>query len=188
MNTGFRAAGLRLPALCASLLLVAACGAPVPEVSRAPAPTFAVNQSLLSYAVETATAMRKAGKRVWCVPFARNASGIEIRGDAWTWWPAAAERPDLTRSKTPTVGAIMVFSKGSRLGRGHIAVVSGVDGPRALRLHHANWKKNQVSLDMKVIDISDANDWSRVRVESVPGAFGSPYPVSGFISKASIAS
>ena len=82
----------------------------------------------------------------------------------------------------------MVFSKGSRLGRGHIAVVSGVDGPRALRLHHANWKKNQVSLDMKVIDISDANDWSRVRVESVPGAFGSPYPVSGFISKASIAS
>ena len=73
MNTGFRAAGLRLPALCASLLLVAACGAPVPEVSRAPAPTFAVNQSLLSYAVETATAMRKAGKRVWCVPFARTA-------------------------------------------------------------------------------------------------------------------
>ncbi|MCH7862397.1 MAG: CHAP domain-containing protein, partial [Proteobacteria bacterium] len=24
-----------------------------------------------------------------CVPFARQASGIAIYGDAWTWWPSA---------------------------------------------------------------------------------------------------
>ncbi|MGC8159731.1 hypothetical protein ACP3WZ_24715, partial [Salmonella enterica] len=27
-----------------------------------------------------------------CVPFARAASGIQIYGDAWTWWGQAAGR------------------------------------------------------------------------------------------------
>ncbi|QFU09011.1 CHAP domain protein [Rhodobacteraceae bacterium THAF1] len=179
--------GLRLPALCATLLIVAACGARAPEVTRA-APNFGLSQTLLTQAVQTATQMRQAGQRVWCVPFARNASGIQIRGDAHTWWASATETPGVMRTQTPVNGAVMVFSKSSRLNRGHVAVVSGVDGPRAIRIHHANWKKNHVSLDMKVIDISDNNDWSRVRVESVPGAFGSPYSVSGFIAKTGVAS
>ena len=181
-----RLTGLRLPALFGALLIVAACGAKAPEVTRT-APNFGLSQTLLSHAVTTATNMRKAGQRVWCVPFARNASGIQIRGDAWTWWHAATETPEVMRTQTPVDGAVMVFSKSSRLNRGHVAVVSGVDGPREIRIHHANWKKNHVSLDMRVIDISDNNDWTRVRVESVPGAFGSPYKVSGFIAKRGLA-
>lgn len=75
----------------------------------------------------------------------------------------------------------MAFSGTSSLPMGHIAVVSDVVSPREIRVDHANWKRNQVSLKMAVIDVSDSNDWSAVRVESQPGAFGSTYPVNGFI-------
>ena len=37
------------------------------------------------------------------------------------------------------------------------------------------------SLGMTVIDVSKNNDWSRVRLESNPGAYGSVYPINGFI-------
>ncbi|HBB82303.1 MAG TPA: CHAP domain-containing protein, partial [Sulfitobacter sp.] len=43
------------------------------------------------------------------------------------------------------------------------------------------WKRNEVSLKMAVIDVSENNDWSAVRLESQPGAFGSTYPINGFI-------
>ena len=50
-----------------------------------------------------------------------------------------------------------------------------------VRIDHANWHRNKISLGMGVIDVSENNDWSRVKVETNPGAYGSPYPVSGFI-------
>ena len=34
---------------------------------------------------------------------------------------------------------------------------------------------------MAVIDVSKANDWSAMQVESQPGAFGRTYPINGFI-------
>ena len=64
---------------------------------------------------------------------------------------------------------------------GHVAVVSEVVSEREIRVDHANWDRNKVSLKMDVIDVSDNNDWSAVRLKSQPSAFGSVYPIKGFI-------
>lgn len=138
-----------------------------------------LDTGLLSQAINVATRMDSQGKRVWCVPFARNATGIQIRGDAGTWW-SQAEAP-YARSHEPAVGAIMAFSSSSKLNRGHLAVVSRRISDRQITIHHANWHRNKVSLDMGVIDVSEAGDWSKVRVESQPGTYGGTYPVDGFI-------
>ena len=57
----------------------------------------------------------------------------------------------------------------------------GVEDSRRIEVNHANWHRNKVSLGMAVIDVSEDNDWSAVRLESNPGAFGRVYPVTGFI-------
>jgi hypothetical protein len=46
-----------------------------------------------------------------CVPFARAASGIQIYGDAWTWWEQADGKYE--RGTVPRVGA--------PIGRGRMA-------------------------------------------------------------------
>ena len=166
-----------LSALCAIALLTAAC-------ARAPAEIETYDFGELNperhfMAVQTAETMRARGQRVWCVPFARNLSGIQIRGNAETWWGKA--KGLYPRGKTPAVGAVMAFSGTGKLPMGHVAVVSEVVSPREIRIDHANWKRNQVSLKMAVRDVSRNNDWSAVRVESQPGAFGSVYSIDGFI-------
>ncbi len=130
-------------------------------------------------AINEAQAKRALGHRVWCVPFARTASGVEIRGNAHTWWSQAEGR--FTRSDRPHVGAVMAFAATRGMPLGHVAVVADVVSDREIRIDHANWERNQVSLGMSVIDISDSNDWSRVRVESNPGQYGKSYPINGFI-------
>ena len=142
------------------------------------APPLAYDERLQS-AVATATTMRARGQRVWCVPFARNASGIFLRGDAKEWWGKANGVYD--RGHEPKPGAIMAFSATRKNPRGHLAVVSEVVSDREILIDHANWSRNKVSLRMKVIDVSDKGDWSRVRVESTPGTLGRPYPITGFI-------
>ncbi|SOB94674.1 CHAP domain-containing protein [Rhodobacter maris] len=132
-----------------------------------------------AFAVSVARELRANGQRVWCVPFARNASGIELRGNARSWWSQADGR--YARSHAPKVGAVMAFSATRKLPLGHVAVVSEVISEREIRIDHANWRRNQLSFGMKVIDVSKKNDWSLVRVMSEPGELGRPYPVSGFI-------
>ena len=122
---------------------------------------------------------RARGERVWCVPFARTASGVEIKGNAKTWWDAAKGRYD--RGATPLVGAVMVFSGSRKMPMGHVAVVAEVVNDRVILIDHANWKRNKVSLGMAVTDVSAAGDWSAVRVEGDPGVVGRVNPVSGFI-------
>lgn len=161
----------RLPALLLLMLLTAACATPENRSGLDP--------ELVGRAVQTATELRAAGGRVWCVPFARDVSGIEIRGNAGTWWGKANEVYE--RGNSPELGAVMVFTATRQLPLGHIAVVSKVESAREIRVDHANWHRNQVSLGMAVIDVSPENDWSSVRVESRPGSFGRAYPVSGFI-------
>ena len=64
---------MRRGALLALLLLLAACG--TSRTLPGPAPAG------------------QAGG--WsCVPYARARTGIELRGDAWQWWEAAAGRYD----------------------------------------------------------------------------------------------
>ena len=121
-----------------------------------------------------------------CVPFARAASGVQIYGDAWTWWDQADGRYD--RGSRPRVGAVIVFPKSERLRLGHVAVVSRIVEKRVLMLTHANWsrlngKRGHAEQDVTIFDVSPGNDWSQVKVwfRDTEGLGGTVYPVAGFI-------
>lgn len=122
-----------------------------------------------------------------CVPFARQASGVAIFGDAWTWWSQAEGR--YARGSVPKVGAVVAFAKSDRLRLGHVAVVSRIVEPRVLMLTHANWsrfedgKRGRVEQDVTLFDVSPHGDWSRVRVwfRGSEALGSSTYPVHGFI-------
>lgn len=121
-----------------------------------------------------------------CVPFARAASGIEIYGDAWTWWDKAAGH--YRRSDRPRAGAVIVFARSAKLPLGHVAVVSRVVDDRVLMVTHANWsriggERGHVEQDVTMMDVSPAGDWSAVRIwyRDTGGLGTTSYPVSGFI-------
>ena len=122
---------------------------------------------------------------MWCVPYARAESGIQLSGDAWEWWDAAAGRYD--RGQAPRNGAVLVLRRTSRLNDGHLSVVSRVVSAREIRVDHANWAngsaKGRVTLDQPVVDVSPRNDWSMVRVWYPPvnGLGTTSYPAAGFI-------
>lgn len=121
-----------------------------------------------------------------CVPFAREASGIQIYGDAWTWWDQAKGR--YRRGEQPRVGAVIAFARQARLPLGHVAVVSRVVEDRVLMLTHANWsrrngRRGHAEQDVTIFDVSKDNDWSQVRVwfTDADGLGSTTYSVHGFI-------
>lgn len=121
-----------------------------------------------------------------CVTFARAFSGIDLHGNAATWWDQAAGR--YTQGNVPRVGGVLVFKATAAMRVGHVATVSAVVSPREIRVTHANWSpidghRGRVENDVAVVDTSDAGDWSRVRVWYGPaGDLGRrDYPVYGFI-------
>lgn len=121
-----------------------------------------------------------------CVPYAREQSGITIYGDAHTWWQQAAQR--YARGNVPAVGAVLAFRPFGQMRLGHVATVSAVIDDRTILLDHANWsvidgRRGQIERDVKAIDVSHANDWSKVRVWYAPiNDLGTTaYPVHGFI-------
>lgn len=63
-------------------------------------------------------------KYLQCAPFARDVSGIEIRGNANTWWGQAAGR--YQRGDRPQVGAVMAFKAVRSMPVGHVAMVSRI--------------------------------------------------------------
>src|SRR5690606_18481460 len=111
--------------------------------------------------VAYATANKPKG-RIWCVPFARTVSGIEIKGNAKTWWSQAEGR--YQRSKSPKVGAVMAFAASRSMPMGHVAVVSKVLSEREILIDQANWERNRITQDTLVVDVSAKGDWSSVRV------------------------
>ena len=118
-----------------------------------------------------------------CVPYARQVSGIDLRGDAWTWWSQAEGR--YARGKNPRRGAVLVFKKTRALPRGHVSVVTRIIDAREILITHANWgsapdARGQVTKDVRVIDVSPGNDWSELRVWN-GSDFGKDYPAAGFI-------
>ncbi|MEH3045663.1 CHAP domain-containing protein [Sphingomonas adhaesiva] len=117
-----------------------------------------------------------------CAPFAREVSGIEIRGNANTWWGQAAGRYE--RGATPQVGAVMAFKAVRSMPVGHVAMVSKVVSAREVLLTHANWsRRGGIERDVRAVDVSEAGDWSKVRVwfAAVGGLGTTSYPVAGFI-------
>ncbi len=132
-----------------------------------------------------ATAQTWAGS--WqCVTFARAFSGIELFGNAATWWHQAVGQYE--QGFTPRVGGVLVFKPFAHMRVGHVATVSEIVSPREIKVTHANWSpinghRGQVEENVTVVDTSAAGNWSRVRVWYAPlGDLGkTEYPVYGFI-------
>lgn len=117
-----------------------------------------------------------------CVPFAREASGIEIHGDAKYWWRKAAGKYD--RVKRPQEGAVLVMKGYRTTRRGHVAVVKQIVDERTIVIDHANWGNDgRIYLNAPVRDVSPKNDWSQVRVWYTPGGTWGQriYRTRGFI-------
>jgi len=117
-----------------------------------------------------------------CAPFARSVSGIDLHGNASSWWGQAAGR--YARGHVPRVGSVLSFEATRRMRVGHVAMVSRVIGEREVLLTHANWsRRGGIERDVRAVDVSVAGDWSEVRVWYGPqGSLGtSNYPTNGFI-------
>ena len=139
--------------------------------------------ALAAAPVQASTILDYVGE---CVPFAREASGIQIYGDAWTWWYQAKGRYE--RGHRPEIGSVVVFAKSPQLPLGHVAVVSRIIDPHVVMVTHANWsridgKRGHVERDVTLFDVSDRGDWSEVRVwyRDNDGLGATTYPLDGFI-------
>lgn len=157
MVSGMKALSLPIAALCAAVMT------PLPAKAA----------SLLDYVGQ-------------CVPFARAASGIQIYGDAWTWWDQAKGK--YQRGDQPRIGAVIVFAKTARLPLGHVGVISRIVDSRVALITQANWSKingerGHAEQDVTLFDVSKNNDWSEVRVwyKDMEGLGSSTYPIYGFI-------
>jgi surface antigen len=121
-----------------------------------------------------------------CVPFARLISGIQIFGDARTWWQQAVGK--YKTGFQPEAGAVLCFKPTERMKLGHVAVVSQVLTDRIVQITHANWSpidgsRGKVEKDVTLVDVSPSGDWSQVKVWYDPSRDlgGSTYPTYGFI-------
>jgi hypothetical protein len=107
-----------------------------------------------------------------------------VAGNAWQWWDNAAGR--YARGSQPEPGSVLSFSANGRMRLGHVAVVARVVNAREIEVDQANWwgpgMRGGVSRGMPVVDVSENNDWTAVRVGlGRSGEFGSVYPTNGFI-------
>tara|TARA_B100000678_G_C18213704_1_gene504454 strand:+ start:209 stop:763 length:555 start_codon:yes stop_codon:yes gene_type:complete len=117
-----------------------------------------------------------------CVPYARDVSGISIHGNAHTWWDQADGK--FARGQEPQVGAILAFQSSRAMPLGHVAVVAQIIDDRQIILNHANWSgPGMIERHALAVDVSEAGDWSSVRVWFGPShALGSRHnPTFGFI-------
>jgi surface antigen len=124
-----------------------------------------------------------ASARFWqCAPYAREISGIQIFGNANTWWSQAAGKYE--RGNQPKVGAVLAFSSFGKMRLGHVATVSAIVSDREVLLTHANWsRRGGIEYNVRAVDVSAAGDWSEVKVWYAPnGGLGTTtYPTKGFI-------
>ena len=119
------------------------------------------------------------------MPYARLVSGIQIWGDAWTWWNQAVDR--FRTGNDPETGSVLVFRPEGRMSRGHVAVVSDILTDRVIRVTHANWggSRGRVEENVTVVDVSHDGDWTAVKVwyNPINDLGTSVYPTYGFIYK-----
>lgn len=120
------------------------------------------------------------GGLLQCVAFARADSGIELTGNAVAWWDNA--EGIYARGLRPETGSVLSFRANGHMRLGHVAVVSDVLDSRTIEIDHSHWGSRGISHAMSVIDVSEDNDWSAVRVEvGHTGIYGGIYPTHGFI-------
>nr|WP_303657420.1 CHAP domain-containing protein [Asticcacaulis aquaticus] len=145
--------------------------------------------AVLAFGATGTQAAEKKSPYWQCVTFARSITGMNIFGDAWTWWEGASGKYD--KGFSPKAGAVLVFRPQGKMKLGHVAVVSQVVTERVIQITHANWSpingsRGQVEKDVTVVDVSDKGDWSKVKVWYGPIAdLGTTvYPTYGFIYQA----
>jgi surface antigen len=148
--------------------------------------TAAAVAACLGFFAVGAPASASADSPYWqCVTFARMFSGIDIFGDAWTWWGQATAK--FRTGRTPETGSVLVFRPEGRMSRGHVAVVSNILSDRLIQVTHANWggSRGRVEENVNVVDMSPANDWSEVKVwyNPIHDLGTTVYPTYGFIYK-----
>jgi surface antigen len=149
--------------------------------------TRALFSALAAAAAVILTPAGAVAETYWqCVPFARLISGIQIFGDARTWWQQASGRYET--GFVPRAGAVLCFKPTARMRLGHVAVVSQVLTDRIVQITHANWSpidgsRGKIEKDVTIVDVSPAGDWSLVKVWYDPSRDlgGSTYPTHGFI-------
>ena len=121
-----------------------------------------ITRALLALGLATAAAS-PAAAALQCVPYARAQSGIEIRGNAGTWWAQAEGR--YNRGAEPRVGAVLVLQPSRAMPIGHVAVVAEIVDDRTVYLNHANWSgPGRIERRALAVDVSENGDWSDVRV------------------------
>jgi surface antigen len=120
-----------------------------------------------------------------CVPYAREVSGIQLYGDAHTWWEQAAGR--YQRGFPPRWRGDGVQTLW-RDGVGPCRHGQPDHRSRQILVRHANWsplggERGQIEDNVLATDVSPRNDWSEVRVWYQPlGGLGTTHwPVAGFI-------
>ena len=125
--------------------------------------------------------LNSSSSSIECAPYARQVTGVQLYGDAASWWDQADGR--YAKSSDPVPGGVLVFRRSGRLPYGHVAVVRNQLSAREITVDQANWVHHRVTTGEPVVDVSDANDWSQVRVWWDPaGNLGvTTYPAYGFI-------
>lgn len=186
---------MRLKAALLTMCLgLAVMGPTAPaEAARSDARGEARNQAPRAAAAQrpaSRQAAPRAGSSSWggisCVPYARSITGMEISGNGRDWWHNAAGR--YARGQRPELGSVLSFPGSGGMSSGHVAVVSRVVNARMIEIDHANWggpgiRRGTVMRGVRVIDVSDDNSWTRVRVQVGydSSIFGREYPTHGFI-------
>ena len=148
--------------------------------------TPALADEVQDFSIDSERSANELEPYLQCVPYARQVSGIQIYGDAHTWWEQAQGR--YATGNAPRPGAVMAFRPHRGMRLGHVAAVSTVLDSRRVLLDHANWspidgRRGQIEKDVLAVDVSQANDWSEVQVWYAPlGQVGTTvWPVDGFI-------
>lgn len=129
----------------------------------------------------------EANATLQCVTYAREVTGLNLKGDAWKWWEAAQGLYE--RGNAPKTGSVLVFKRQGKMSHGHVSVVRGTAGSRIVLVDHANWAphrsagRGKVTKAVPVMDVSPNNDWSQVRVWYQPTReYGSRiYKTQGFV-------
>ena len=128
--------------------------------------TRLVLRILLAAGLATAAAT-PAAAALQCAPYARAQSGIDIYGNAGTWWDQAEGR--YRRGAEPEVGAVLAFRPSRAMPVGHVAVVAEIVDDRHIYLNHANWSgPGRIERRALAEDVSAEGDWSEVRVWYAP--------------------
>jgi surface antigen len=123
---------------------------------------------------------------IQCVPFVRELSGVNLYGNAYTWWDSALAA-GYQRGQVPMENAVLVLKKSNRLANGHVAMVRRVVDPGHVELTHANWGSDEytrrlVHNSMPARDVSAKHDWTSVEFfNEQAGVWGQPYEAWGFI-------